>query len=1234
MEPILELATRITSHIWFLHELFPGEERLDYILAVRLVERKIKPTSYSEARRLLDLADQHFEWTASEYFWGYGEPGKRGTSYWPPDEAASQCRRPSHAPPPQTPPPRTPPSQISLTSMYDSYKSRRRDQIRSDAQNNWDQLRKKEEEALKEIGRRVEALEQHFKVGHVPDDMKVLKKDLTREELYEQVVALLLKSTIRQRVALADRFVPESFFIEQAIEERLPPKGRPAREQLLARWDFAEDNRDEKRAFLLNPPCLRGLCASLGVAIPFSMVLRDELDEIARSRLVRLHSISVLGDDLSHFSGTSGVKLPLTSAQRQAFDSNLFGLALSGGGIRSATFALGVLQGMADRNILPYIDVLSTVSGGGYIGSWLISWIKRRGSVGSVQKSMCGNATNFRCAKQPHGNPLSGKNVDPESDHVRPIRLLRQYARYLAPEAGLFEADTWTILSTWLRNTLLNFLILIALFGAVLLIPRIAAFLLAHSHRLVWPLSNWWGFLAAWLIGGSALWAACYLVNKHNLATFGPYHVSGEVRTRGYGDAKVVTRIFPLLVLGAFAQVALMWYADDLHLNPVTGALAFGCVILVALPIVGLNSSWQSNTTRMIIPFGPIILAVISSMVTGVFLMYGLYQLVPFIRVNTERGIWVAAGVGVPLMLLSMAVIVVMFIGVLGSELTDDQREWWSRVGAWIGLTVCGWLGLCAICFYAPLWTVMLGEKIAAAGIGWTAITAWGAKLAYSPKSGRNGADSTQSWMNGALLNIAPAVFVIGLLSAVSFALFWGVGEMMTHASFLDRSSMHQLCCSGAEFSIQRMVDNYWPLMFPGSLAPSILALVLGGISFFLAWRVDINEFSMHNFYKNRLVRCYLGATRARAHRRPNAFTAFDPEDDIRLFRFRYTDKSQPGDMRIDCQPSYAGPYPIINTALNVTQGEDLGLQERKAESFVFTPLWSGFDFSRRQATVKKTALAEYGFRRTREFGQPANNGVFLGTAMAISGAAFNSNAGFHTSPSLAFLLTVFGVRLGWWAGNPRQITWREPSPALGLTYLVKELTAHTDTSSDFVLLSDGGHFENMGLYELVRRRCRFIIVVDAEEDQQFKLEGIGGAVRKCRVDFGVVIDLNLEALQPLGDPAVSKLHYTLGTVRYPGEWECAQLLYIKSSVTGDEPVDVIEFRKEHEEFPHTSTTDQFFDESHFESYRALGQHVAQGIFTQDLAETPVADPAQEVRLMFQHIEEKWKHKLAVGENK
>src|ERR1019366_6022241 len=113
-----------------------------------------------------------------------------------------------------------------------------------------------------------------------------------------------------------------------------------------------------------------------------------------------------------------------------------------------------------------------------------------------------------------------------------------------------------------------------------------------------------------------------------------------------------------------------------------------------------------------------------------------------------------------------------------------------------------------------------------------------------------------------------------------------------------------------------------------------------------------------------------------------------------------------------------------------------------------------------------------------------SHDGIMLGTTVAISGAAANPNQGYHTSAAVAFLMTVFNVRLGWCLGNPAGSTPSSNGPTFGLVYTLAELFGTTNSESTFVNLSDGGHFDNLGLYELVRRRCRYIIVCDAEQDE------------------------------------------------------------------------------------------------------------------------------------------------------
>jgi hypothetical protein len=395
--------------------------------------------------------------------------------------------------------------------------------------------------------------------------------------------------------------------------------------------------------------------------------------------------------------------------------------------------------------------------------------------------------------------------------------------------------------------------------------------------------------------------------------------------------------------------------------------------------------------------------------------------------------------------------------------------------------------------------------------------------------------------------------------------------------------------------------------------------LLLGGLiltAIVASTRINVNEFSLHHFYKNRLVRCYLGASNSADGRRtPNLLTGFDPRDDFPLSVL------QADPPRAEGGAAYLGPYPIVNATLNLNTGAELAQQERKAASFVFTPAFCGFDPPSSRESLREVDRAERGmdahaYRSTRGYSQPA--GPQVGTTVAISGAAANPNWGYHTSGPMAFLLTVFNARLGWWLGNPR---WRDASrhsgPKFALKYLLAELLGQTTARTKFVNLSDGGHFENLGLYELVRRRCRFIIVSDSEEDAGLTFGSLGGAIRKCRADFGVEIDIDPSPIQK-GANGFSRVHCVVGRIRYPEPeqafvarmteglepidspsqtWSQGWLLYLKSSLTGDEPADVLEYRSRFSEFPHQSTADQFFSESQFESYRRLGYHVFRSAF-------------------------------------
>jgi hypothetical protein len=941
-------------------------------------------------------------------------------------------------------------------------------------------------------------------------------------------------------------------------------------------------------------------CRRQGVPVPFALVFHEELDEIQRSRELR-------GGGPSTFDRRS-------LAADRATGLGLLGVAFSGGGIRSATFNLGVLQGLASAGWLPRVDYLSTVSGGGYIGAWLLAWIKRRGSIQAVQQSLRGAVA--RC--DPPYDAFD--NTDPSADHVRPIRFLREYSNYLTPRGGFFSADTWTMMAIWVRNTALNLLVLALFLMGLLVAPRVLGLVFINLHSPGFSaaaaalLMLWAGALAGW-----------------NLGTFDRHPPAADASTPARGDSALliaVTLVVPLFV-SAFLVTAALWAAPGLAdprqswwSNPAfLAAFAVSTLAILSTAVIAnltaaagdLAASYHTLSERLTIALrGSLrsaITGAVASFLGALLLLLFCRTIVPLVLEDTQRGVWIAVAFGPLAILVLSSAVIVMYLGLEGAAFQDERREWWSRVGAWISLIGGGWALISSISFFAPLWLARLGLYARVAGAGWLSVTGAGAWLASGGKSnGKNLALDRILWTRW-LITLAPFIFILGFLSILSVVTHLLLAEVQIQASRISPPRWP----SGfgepvftvfplPELELRRFVETYWAILEPRSFVPLLLAMLCLVIAFLLARRVDVNEFSMHHFYRNRLVRAYLGASRSPRHRSPNAFTGLDLDDDLKLWRFQTRDLSTDNDASSDCQRGFNGPYPIINATLNASSGEDLAWQERQGQSFVFTPLYSGFDFAVKDTAFAQRTRNQFAYQRSELFGsargaatfggRDLEGGMGIGTAIAISGAAANPNAGYHTSPGVAFLLTVFNVRLGWWIGNPRMDRWRHNSPRQGLFYLMSELFGYAGTQREYVNLSDGGHFDNMGLYELVRRRCKYVVVCDAEEDGGYTFEGIANAIRKCRVDFGVVITLQTNGIRP-ETTGGSMVHAAVGTISYPGVEECGRLIYIKASVTGDEPIDVLEYKARFPVFPHESTADQSFDESQFESYRALGLHIA-----------------------------------------
>jgi hypothetical protein len=274
-----------------------------------------------------------------------------------------------------------------------------------------------------------------------------------------------------------------------------------------------------------------------------------------------------------------------------------------------------------------------------------------------------------------------------------------------------------------------------------------------------------------------------------------------------------------------------------------------------------------------------------------------------------------------------------------------------------------------------------------------------------------------------------------------------------------------------------------------------------------------------------------------------------------------------------------------VNSTLNLVKGENLAWQQRKAESFT--------------STKYHTGSCRLGYQESRLYGDR----VSLGGAIAISGAAANPNMGYASSPVLSMIMMLFNARLGVWRPNPGEPGrgyWTKPGPTFSVRPFIDEAFGLTNDKNAWVDLSDGGHFENLGLYEMVLRRCATIIVVDGSADPDFHFDDLGNAIRKIRIDLGVPIEF------PNGVPIAKEIsagskHCAVGQIVYSavdGQGvEPGHLIYIKTSITGNEPRDVLNYASQNPSFPHQPTSDQWFDESQFESYRRLGLHVVEEIF-------------------------------------
>jgi hypothetical protein len=851
---------------------------------------------------------------------------------------------------------------------------------------------------------------------------------------------------------------------------------------------------------------------------------------------------------------------------------NLIGVALSGGGIRSATFNLGVLQGLQKLDLLRHVDYLSTVSGGGYIGSWLAANVKRT-------KHWLGK----------------GSSWDESIAH------LRAYSNYLAPRTGFLSADSWTMAASWIRNTFLIQLTVLTWFVALLLVPILAlrlfhaladsypqggiklgivATLVAGKCISISSATSYVGFLSA-LLALVVTWGLAYNFLDDRVVTGRKSPQGSTVRwstvVPSWAGALVVASMFYAGVTSTRDSCS---QSVDFTSFPSTLSHAFGVFPLlflfhwIALIVIGCIALRQSEETdgdaragRFLGQLPPAIL--IGSACTAVLYVQICAILYLFAAWNssTDRFCAYAFVFGPPLILTAFTISVVLFIGFTGRSTNEAQREWWTRFGAWLSLYSAGTLALVCSAVIGPFLIVLLFSHVPGwtAAIKWSTVAGWvgtvmGGLLAGQSSRTAGEAKNGSSRYLQLLAKLGGLLFILGLALISSTILYL----------FLTHFALPPSALSGSLSDDPRAYWESLQKMAFGKLFEVLAFTTICGLIF--GWYFEINIFGLNQFYRNRLVRCYLGATRwMPGIRSAHPFTKFDFEDDLPLS---------------DLQGDYPGPFPLLNCALNLAGSADLALNTRHSASFSLSPLHCGAD-------RPKVGYARTG--RSQASAHSFAGGIKLGQAVSISGAAASPNMGYNTSPLVAFLLTMFNVRLGWWFPNPGRSAWNARGLRFSIYYLTRELFGSADENRLFLNVSDGGHFENLGIYELIRRRCKVIIASDAECDECLHFGGLGNLIRIAETDFGATIDIDVKSIRSQKD-SLSLAHCAVGKIKYDNG-SLGYLIYLKASSSGDEEVGVTQYRAAHPTFPHETTANQFFTEDQFESYRKLGLHVVRHSF-------------------------------------
>ena len=794
----------------------------------------------------------------------------------------------------------------------------------------------------------------------------------------------------------------------------------------------------------------------------------EAFEQLYRKEVQRLGDEFLDGEKLEVVEGAGGEPwIAFTPKDK-------FGVALSGGGIRSATFNLGLLQALAELKVLPNVDYLSTVSGGGYVGGFWSAWLQRN------KNDLKPGEPNFPLAKEATG------------EEAAEVRHLREFSRFLLPRMGLFGTEFWAIVMTVLGGLLPS------------LLAALAVLVLVWSFWITLLTGFFMASQAAWSIAvvSVVLWAGLLLMEW--LWTSANQNEPKKTELSGYLFGAALGAV---LVACGWRQLVTK-FPHFIDAGSATGpvfapALVMGavCVMLLFIRVLLARVSFKSKTT---------------------------------ITDEDDLG---------------------------GFMLAGFERAAMRFLGLTFALTALGFLWWLAGCLRDFGWQFKLAGSAGAA----TGLFLWLRKWLTEPVT-ETKAGNLLGWIVGILkrssAKILASIAWLLLFLLVGLGMQWGFVAMKTPGDWI-----------------------FWSLPVGGAIV--IVLMIL----FF-----DPARIGMHELYRSRISRCYLGASNRKGSQTgdsqakkagSNRVIGERQGDDLTLGKLRETGCNK--------------PLHLICTAANNMSGDTLGTLYRGAQS----------------AVISVHGVSLGGFTE-------AQDGLKLSSALTASAAAFNSQMGrisMDLGPAVTFLMSAFNLRLGLWVKNPK-CSGQRALPFPGLLFFA-ELLGLSRTNWKHLLLSDGNHFENFGLYELIRRHCRYIIVSDCGADPTVVFDDLANVFRRIREDFGVEIELDISRLRP-GTDGLASQHAVVGTIHYNGLGgvDKGTILFFKAALTGDEPPDVLQYWNWNKTFPNESTANQFYDEAQWESYRRLGEHSGRVVLS--FLDRPDAPQTNTVDRLFLDARSRW----------